>query len=85
MTTFLESYINQTVLCGEKGFNVWDEETNNFGECFQDLLLILPAQVLGLWSSIYYSYLTKTKRFFIKNLHLMIKSIRNILLSQSVV
>ena len=41
----LSSYINETVLCGEKGFTVWDAETNNFGHCFQDLVLTLPAQV----------------------------------------
>ena len=39
------SYINETVLCGEEGFTVWDEETNNFGHCFQELVLTLPAQV----------------------------------------
>ena len=45
MTTFLNSYINDTVLCGENGFHVWDEKARNFGHCFQDLALILPAQV----------------------------------------
>ena len=45
---FLRSYVNATVLCGEEGFHLWDDETKNFGQCFQDLALILPAQVLAL-------------------------------------
>lgn len=38
------AYINETVLCGDDGFNIWDEK-GNFGNCFQDLILVIPSQV----------------------------------------
>ena len=41
----MKTYINDTVLCGENGFNIWDKSSNNFGHCFQQLVLILPVQV----------------------------------------
>ena len=41
----VSAYINDTVLCGKKGFVIWDNETNNFGHCFQDLVLLIPTQV----------------------------------------
>ena len=41
----MTAYINETVLCGhEDGFNIWDEK-GNFGNCFQDLILVIPSQV----------------------------------------
>ena len=41
----VSAYINDTVLCGKKGFVIWDNETNSFGHCFQDLVLLIPTQV----------------------------------------
>ena len=40
----MSAYINETVLCGQDGFNTWDEK-GNFGYCFQDLILVIPSQV----------------------------------------
>ena len=41
----MSAYINETVLCGkEDGFTIWDEK-GNFGNCFQDLILVIPSQV----------------------------------------
>ena len=49
-----KGYINDTVLCGERGFIVWDKTANNFGHCFQELCLLLPAQVCLAVVSAYY-------------------------------
>ena len=40
----MSAYINETVLCGGDEFIIWDEK-GNFGNCFQDLILVIPSQV----------------------------------------
>ena len=39
------SGFNMTELCGRQKFVVWDEDINDFGECFQSLVLVCPAHV----------------------------------------
>ena len=46
MIDFSNAFINQTNLCGESGFVVWDSEKQDFGNCFQDLAFVLPVQVV---------------------------------------
>ena len=48
MFDFYNAYINETNLCGEDGFVVWNSEKQDFGHCFQDLVFLLPAQVLQI-------------------------------------
>lgn len=40
----ISAYVNETVLCGKDGFIIWNDQ-NNFGNCFQDLILVIPSQV----------------------------------------
>ena len=40
----MSAYINETVLCEDDGFNICDEK-GNFGNCFKDLILVIPSQV----------------------------------------
>ena len=50
----MSAYINETVLCGDDGFKTWDEK-GNFGNCFQDLILVIPSQV-SLTENVYLSW-----------------------------
>jgi hypothetical protein len=39
-------FLNETELCGNLSLAVWDEETKDFGSCFEILALIGPAHFL---------------------------------------
>ena len=57
MVSVSRAYINDTVLCGDRGFVVWDQSRNDLGQCFQDLAFLLPAQVKFFLNWMY--FLTK--------------------------
>ena len=45
MVSLRRAYINDTVLCGDRGFVVWAQDRDDLGQCFLDLAFLLPAQV----------------------------------------
>ena len=45
MVSLRRAYINDTVLCGDRGFVVWARDRDDLGQCFLDLAFLLPAQV----------------------------------------
>jgi len=48
------AYLNITSLCGPGGWQAWDTEKKDFGRCFQDVVIILPAQTILAVVSAYY-------------------------------
>lgn len=47
------SFFNVTHLCGRQNLTVWDDDANDFGECFLSLALVCPAHILMAITSAY--------------------------------
>ncbi len=58
-------YVNITRLCGRNNFTVWNNVTNDFGDCFYSLLVISPAHAILAAVSAYYIGL-RSRPFYLR-------------------